>query len=156
MAQNIEKIAPTEDLAEYLEKVRDSYNAKGLGIQLKDVNELCMIMEKDLVKAGIIPARTYKNVVDRDSLIPDITRDEDHTPFLEYMILKIKPKKKNAAELLCDHAKGVIKLMADAGAIDFGGAAFEKDGDLYIVSAIVDEDGNRFTDDIIDKMDAIV
>ncbi len=156
MQGKIEKISPTKDLGEYLVEIRDEYDAKGLGIQFKDPSELCMIMEKNLYKAGAIKERSYKSVVNRERLAPTIVRSEDYTAITDYKILKIHPTKQTAKELLDDHAKGVIKILAGAGALDFSGAAYEKDGTLFLVLESYDEDGNKFSDDIIKRMEELV
>ena len=156
MQGKIEKISPTKDLGEYLVEIRDEYDAKGLGIQFKDPSELCMIMEKNLYKAGAIKERSYKSVVNREKLAPTIVRSEDYTAITDYKILKIHPTKQTAKELLDDHAKGVIKILAGAGALDFSGAAYEKDGTLFLVLESYDEDGNKFSDDIIKRMEELV
>ena len=156
MEGKIEKIPPTKDLGEYLVEIRDEYDAKGLGIQFKDPSELCMIMEKNLYKAGAIKERSYKSVVNRERLAPTIVRSEDYTAITDYKILKIHPTKQTAKELLDDHAKGVIKILAGAGALDFSGAAYEKDGTLFLVLESYDEDGNKFSDDIIKRMEELV
>ena len=156
MPGRIETIKPRIDLGEYLCKIKEEYAAMGLGISLAEPNELGMLIEKDLLQAGLVDEKTYKAEKKDGSLVPVITRSKDYKANLNYKILKIKPAKKAADEYLKDNAKGLLEVLFKAGAEAYRGAAYKKEEFLYLVLGAADEDGNIFEDDMIKRLEDAV
>ena len=156
MPGRIEKIVPTMDLGDYLNYARSEYAAKGLGVSLRNPNELGMLMERDLEKAGLIKDISYGAQRDKGSIMPTIVRKEEHPDILDYMIIKIKPVKTSAKALLENNAKELIKLLSSAGAGSYRCAAYEKDEHLYLVMGAVDTEGQPFKDEILSSIESAI
>lgn len=156
MPGRIEKIMPTMDLGDYLNYARSEYAAKGLGVSLRNPDELGMLMEKDLKKAGRVKDLSYGAERDKGSIMPKIVRKDEHPDILDYMIIKIKPKRSSAKVLLENNAKELIKLLSAAGAGAYRCAAYEKDDDLYLIMGAVDTEGKPFKDDILSNIESAI
>lgn len=152
MPGRITSIEPNMDLGIYLESIKTEYAAKGLGVSLSDPNELGMLIEGDLINAGIIKEKSYSAVMDEGSIMPKIKRSDRHPDILQYRILKISPSKYTPKELLEDNAKMLIRVLMDAGAAGYRAAAYEKDGNLFLVIPEADDEGNRFNEETVKKI----
>lgn len=156
MPGRITTIEPQMDLGEYLNKIKTEYAAKGLGISLLEPNELGMLMEKDLVNAGLVDTRTYKAQTREGSSIPVIVRSTDYEKNLNYKILKINPQNRSVKEYLDDNAKELLVALLKAGADAYRGAAFEREDSLYLVLGGADDEGNIFEDDVINRLEKVL
>lgn len=155
MGNVLRKVAPSLDLGELLEIIRNEYDGIGLGFSLENPFEVAMLMENSQVKARILKEANYSMKMSVVGL-PQVSKKENAKPNLNYRIYQLVVNDKKKEELLSDRAKLLRTAINDINDSYFGSVVFVKDDLIHILINSADDEGGRFTEEHEAKLIKII